>query len=294
MNITSLSERAMLASLNIRRWQAALTDKKVTAEVATNHAVNPTRAGKYRKNAIDTKAPSFEAVVSTASELRNKHYFYTLPWSQDGARILPASIFEKYSEDMRLLRGAFGRAVEGFVQDFPNLEVAARRELNGMYNAADYPTNIAAKFGVDIVFMPLPDAQDFRASLGENAVAEIKEGIEAELQKTMQAAMRDPYERLYGHISRMVERLSDEKAIFRDTLVTGLADLCTILPGLNLTGDERLEDLRKRAERMVTHLDPKDLREVPSVRQNVARDAAEIQRMMASFMGESPSSAEVA
>ena len=63
MNITSLSERAMLASLNIRRWQAALTDKKVSAEVATNHAVNPTRAGKYRKNAIDTKAPSFEAVV---------------------------------------------------------------------------------------------------------------------------------------------------------------------------------------------------------------------------------------
>jgi len=290
MNITSLSERAMLASLNIRRWQAALTDKKVTAEVATNHAVNPTRAGKYRKNAIDTKAPSFEAVVGAASELRNKHYFYTLPWSQDGARILPASIFEKYSEEMRLLRGAFGRAVQGFVEDFPNLKVAARRELNGMYNEADYPTNIAAKFGVDIVFMPLPDAQDFRASLGENAVAEIKEGIEAELQKTMQAAMRDPYERLYGHISRMVERLSDEKAIFRDTLVTGLADLCTILPGLNLTGDERLEDLRRRAERMVTDLDPKDLREVPHVRRRIARDAAEIQRMMAGFMGQMNSS----
>ena len=45
MNITSLSERAMLASLNIRRWQAALTDKKITAEVATNHAVNPTPRG---------------------------------------------------------------------------------------------------------------------------------------------------------------------------------------------------------------------------------------------------------
>ena len=35
----------MLASLNIRRWQAALTDKKITAEVATNHAVNANRAG---------------------------------------------------------------------------------------------------------------------------------------------------------------------------------------------------------------------------------------------------------
>ena len=291
MNMTTLSERAMLASLNIRRWQAALTDKKITAEVATHHAVNATRAGKYRKNAIDTKAPSFEAVVSAASELRNKHYFYTLPWSQDGARILPASIFEDYSAEMRMLRGTFDRAVRGFVENFPLLKVAAKRELNGMYNEADYPTNIGTKFGVDIVFMPLPDAKDFRATLPEHAVTEIKEGIQAELHKSVETAMRDPYERLYGHIARMVERLSDKKAVFRDTLVTGLADLCAILPGLNLTGDERLEDLRKRAEKMIAHVDPKDLREVPSVRQSVARQAAEIQSLMAGFMGQTASEA---
>ena len=248
MIITSLSERAMLASLNIRRWQAALTDKKITAEVATHHAVNDTRR-KVSQKCDRYQGTELRSRGEYRIGLRNKHYFYTLPWGQDGARILPASIFEKYSEDMRTLRGAFGRAVQGFVATFES-KVAARRELNGMYNEADYPTNIAAKFGVDIVFMPLPDAQDFRASLNQNAVAEIKEGIQAELQKTMHAAMRDPYERLYGHISRMVERLSDKKAIFRDTLVTGLADLCAILPGLNLTGDERLDELRKRAERM--------------------------------------------
>ncbi len=84
---------------------------------------------------------------------------------------------------------------------------------------------------------------------------------------------------------------SDTKAVFRDTLVTGLADLCAILPALNLTGDERLEELRKRAERMIAHVDPQDLREVPSVRQSVARQAAEIQNMMASFMGQTTSEA---
>jgi len=89
----------------------------------------------------------------------------------------------------------------------------------------------------------------------------------------------------------MVERLSDRKAVFRDTLVTGLADLCAILPGLNLTGDERLEELRKRAERMIAHVDPQDLRDTPSVRQSVARQAAEIHSMMASFMGQTTSEA---
>jgi hypothetical protein len=290
MTTNALSERAMLASLNIRRWSPALTDKKITHEVATSHAVSEKRAGKYRKNAIDVKAPSFQAVVSAASELRNQHYFYTLPWSQDGARILPSAVFEKYSDEMRKLRLTFDKSVQGFVDDYPRLMLVAKRELNGMYNQADYPTNIAAKFGVDIAFMPMPDSQDFRASLSESAVSEIKKGIEAELQKTTQLAMHEPYERLYTHISRMVERLSDKKAIFRDTLVTGLADLCAILPGLNLMGDPQLDDLRKRAESLIANIDPQDLRDVPAVRRDVARKAAEIQSIMAPLMGGAASS----
>lgn len=290
MTTNALSERAMLASLNIRRWSPALTDKKITHEVATSHAVSEKRAGKYRKNAIDVKAPSFQAVVSAASELRNQHYFYTLPWSQDGARILPSAVFEKYSNEMRKLRLTFDKSVQGFVDDYPRLMLVAKRELNGMYNQADYPTNIAAKFGVDIAFMPMPDSQDFRASLSESAVSEIKKGIEAELQKTTQLAMHEPYERLYRHISRMVERLSDKQAIFRDTLVTGLADLCAILPGLNLMGDPQLDDLRKRAESLIANVDPQDLRDVPAVRRDVARKAAEIQSIMAPLMGGAASS----
>ena len=61
--------------------------------------------------------------------------------------------------------------------------------------------------------------------------------------------------------------------------------------GVGFTGDERLEELRKRAERMIAHVDPQDLREVPSVRQSVARQAAEIQSLMASVMGQTSSEA---
>jgi hypothetical protein len=140
--------------------------------------------------------------------------------------------------------------------------------------------------------MPLPDSQDFRASLSGDTVADIKKDIQMELEKTTQLAMREPYERLYNHISRIVMRLSDKEGVFRDTLITGLADLCAILPGLNLTGDPQLEDLRKRAERMIANLDPQDLRDRPSVRRDVAREAAQIQHLMAGFMG--PASAEAA
>lgn len=139
--------------------------------------------------------------------------------------------------------------------------------------------------------MPLPDSEDFRASLTDDTVADIKKDIQAELQKSTQLAMREPYERLYIHISRIVTRLSDKKAVFRDTLITGLADLCAILPGLNLTRDPELENLRKRAEKMIAHVHPQELRDHPSVRRDVAAQAAQIQHSMAAFMGAAPSEA---
>src|SRR5215469_8911435 len=143
MSINVLAARALLVTLNIHRWQAARTDKKITAEVATTHAVSEKRAGRYRKNAINVESPSFKAVVSAASELRAKHYFYTLPWTQEGARILTTAMFDEYSREMRVLRAAFEKAVQAFVSDLPNLKEAAKVELNGLYNESDYPTDIA-------------------------------------------------------------------------------------------------------------------------------------------------------
>src|SRR5579859_6344982 len=128
----NLNERAMLASLTVSRWQATLTDKKITSEVATAHNVTERRAGRYRKYAIDVSAPTFKAVVSAASDIRHKHYFHTLPWGQDGARILTAKNFETYSADMRKLRLAFEAAADAFADDYPRLHDNAKAELNGM------------------------------------------------------------------------------------------------------------------------------------------------------------------
>lgn len=283
--MSRLQDRAMLASVSIRRWLATRTDKKVSAEVAANHKVRERRAGHYRKHAIDVEAPSFQAVVAAAGALRHKHYELTLPWGQDGARILTATMFEQYSTEIRHKRAAFDAAVAEFVRDYPRLWANARAELNGLYDARDYPTNIAAKFGVDVSIMPLPDAEDFRVKLTSDVTNEIKANINAELERTTAAAMREPYERLHDHITRMVERLSDPKGVVRETLITGLADLCAILPGLNLTNDPQLDDLRKRAEAMIAGVNADQIRESDTIRTSIATKAAEIQDLMSGLMG---------
>jgi hypothetical protein len=284
--MSTLSERAMLSSLHISMWSATRTDKKASAEIADTHAISTKRAGHYRKHAINVEAPSFKAVRAAGAVLRVRHYYWTLPWAADGVRILPAANFDKYSQEMRALRSAFGIAANEFIRDYPALKAAARSELNGLYDENDYPKRIAGKFAIDHAILPWPEAADFRANLPQGDLDEIRRGITEEMERTTALAMRDPYERLYSHISRMVKQLSNPEGIIRETLVTGLAELCTVLPGLNIANDANLEDMRKRAESLVVGLDATCLRDHPGIRADVAKRATEIQDLMAAFMGE--------
>lgn len=285
MSTHDLTERAMLTNLHIHTWGATRTDKKVTAAVAKQHAVSEKRAGRYQKHAINIEAPEFRAVRSAAGELRVRHYFYTNRWSDDGARILPAKLFEEYTREIRRLRGEFQKAVDAFIKAYPTLVTQAKTELNGLFCASDYPADISKKYGVELVIMPLPDAEDFRMDLPKAELNEIREGIEKELERTMGIAMQEPYERLFKHVTRMVQRLENPDGVFRDTLVTGLAELCSILPALNITNDVRLDHLRKRAEEMIEGVSAQMIRDSPKLRADVTEKAAQIHGMMAGFMG---------
>lgn len=281
----SIQSRAMLASLTISRWSATRTDKRVTEEVAQRNHVDAKRAGYYRKHAIDKDTPSLRAVTSAASALRTRHNYWTLPWGQDGSRILPAANFDKYSADMRMLRNEFDRAVSLFVADYPALAAQARSELGSLFDSADYPSDIQSKFACEVSIMPLPDAEDFRVDLPDDALVDIRANITRELEKTTAEAMKEPYTRLFEHVHRMVEKLRDPEGIFRDTLVTGLHEICDVLPGLNITGDEALDQFRQRAVEMIDGLDPDKLRKESDTRRSVADVASQIESDMAAFMG---------
>src|ERR1700738_3740956 len=84
---TNLSRKAMLAMLQIKKWAAKKHDKRASQEVATNHGAS-TLAGAYRKNMLPSQSSALEDVQKACDEARTFHYQNTLPWGQDGSRIL--------------------------------------------------------------------------------------------------------------------------------------------------------------------------------------------------------------
>lgn len=273
-------------------WSARKLDRRVTEQVAADHGA-ASDAGRYNKALLAKDA--LAGVVTAANAARSLHYARTLPWLDDGARILPAAAYSDFAPRMARIRDEFLAAVDSFVSAYPSYVADARVRLNGMFNAADYPepAEIRDRFGFDVRVFPVPDARDFRVQIGDAAADAIREEVERCTREALESAMRDAWQRVAESVGRMAERLraykpgadgSRAEGIFRDSLVENVRDLAGILPGLNLTGNP---DLARVAERMARELaahDAADLRESDVLRKATAESAESILADVAAYM----------
>ena len=283
--ISSLSQKAMLVGITIHAWQARKYDRKISIEVAEQHAAT-NDAGRFNKHLLPGNAESYEAVHKKAREFRSFYYANTLPWSKDGQRILPTANYETFSEGVRRFRRELHLLVEQFLTEYPILKEDARVLLNGMFNEQDYPAieEMRTKFAVKVETLPLPSADDFRVALAEAEVSRIQREIETRLQREIENAHRDLWNRLHNAVDNMVVRLKDPTGKFHDTLVGNLQELVELIPKLNFTDDRHLESIRRQcAETLAVHA-PQSLRDDMALRAKVAAQAQEISAWMDAYM----------
>jgi hypothetical protein len=157
----SLSSRAMLCSLSISMWSARKHDPEASEEIAQRHGAQAD-AGRYHKVLLPKEA--LAEIHKIVSEARQEHYFMTLPWDDNGYRVLPAAAYMDHTEKMRALSNRFTPAVEALVHQFGQLVEEAKGRLGGLFRPGDYPApdELRSKFSFETKVMPLPDAADFR------------------------------------------------------------------------------------------------------------------------------------
>jgi len=282
MNIT---EKAMLVRLSISQWTARRFDLKATNHVITDYGAKKD-SGRFNKMLVDVDA--VKTYQKAANEARTFHYENTLPWGDDDSRILPAKNYIPYTKKMRKFRESFEKAVADFVEMYPGLIDRAQNDLNGLFNAKDYPSafDLPGKFNFAVNVIPIPAAGDFRVSLADDEIDQIKSDIEARVRDAISAAMRDAWDRLFKVVKHMADKLKDQKAIFRDSLIGNISELCDILPRLNLTDDPNLKKIIRDVKQSLAGLDPEVLRK-HEIDRRVASDQAEgILKKMAAYVGE--------
>lgn len=279
----NLTETAMIANLSISQWTARKYDKGVSKKVEDEY--NAHDAGRFNKILVAKEA--INEIQKVASETRIFHYANTLPWSDNGDRILPAMNFYDYSDGIRERHEKFDEVVHKFIQSYPELKEDAKIRLNGMFKELDYPNveEIKTKFNYIISFSPVPDSKDFRVSLKDDVIDKIKKEIDDRRTLLETNAMKDLWKRVYDTINHMIERLKDEKSIFRDSLISNVADICQLLPKLNIGNDENLIQMGKEIENKLLGVEPETLRKDKGTRKEICGTAEDILNKMKGYLG---------
>ncbi len=244
--MSSLQSKAMLTTLSISQWTARKQDKKVTNEVESSHGAHD--AGKFHKSLVNKEL--LDPIAKIASRARDYHYNMTLPWSNSGQYLLPSALFVEYTTKFRGFKAEFEKAVNTMVSSYPAEVQEARNRLGTMYNPGDYPdpSELYMRFGIKTEFTPIPDGDDFRLTVSAEDQAELRASVVEAIHERQAAAVKATYGRIRDVVSKVEERLSDPKAIFKDSLITNVSDLCAVLGGLNITDDPVIESLRQDIE----------------------------------------------
>ena len=90
----NLTHDAMLVSLRITAWSGRLYDRQASNHVAAQHDAAAS-AGRYNKRLLPKAA--FAALTATVSEARAQHYANSLPWDDQGSRLLTVANYEAYA-----------------------------------------------------------------------------------------------------------------------------------------------------------------------------------------------------
>jgi hypothetical protein len=275
-NIAGVARAAMLVDLNISTYSGRKQDKTTQEEVTRSHNAGSKQAASVYKN-LFANCPELIAITKFQARARAEHYRLTLPWSDNGSRLLPTASLLDYTATMGKYQTEFDQLVAAFVAKYDTLVAAAAFQLGTLFDRDEYLSSdaVARRFYMGLSYTPLPSSGDFRLDIESEVQADLIMQYEERTKTLLAKANQDAWTRLHTVLSKLSDRLivdeDGKKNVFHDTIVTNAEELCDLLKALNVTGDADLERARRRLQDAMQGVTPKELRDELSTRLDVKR-----------------------
>ena len=253
----SLINEALLAVLNIRKWSGRRFDLDASNWVNAKYNADKDAARVNKRVVPKSFLAPIESVTVRA---RNTLKGVTLPWLDNGARMLPAISYFDVLTDIGVIRSAFDQEVRNLLDVYEPMKAASKLMLGGMYDEATFPTpdELRSKFSMELTCPPLPSASDFRITSITNT-----EQMVDEYEKTMASVITNTrtflVDKLCGTVAMSLHKLRTLKRI-HPVVLTDILTACADTQKLNVIKDPLIKDTAVELQRKVSTIDIKWLR----------------------------------
>jgi len=277
----SIKNECMVVTLQISMWTGHRLDKAASAKI-TREAGAADDAARVNKHLVAKE--TIKPIQTAANAIRSHLYDKTMPWKDNGDRLLTRTIYPSFIEEHERLVAVYNDAVETFLtKDYLAARERAEFRMGDMFNPNDYPsvTTLRYRFGVVLDVDAVTDGSDFRVDISDKADRAVE--LERRKNERLSKAMVHLWDRLADTLGHFADKMSSD-AIFRNSTIKNLEELVEMIPGMNILNDPQLDAIRQKIADNLTGYEPDDLRKKPEVRSAVAAQANQIMADMRGFM----------
>jgi predicted secreted Zn-dependent protease len=97
--------------------------------------------------------------------------------------------------------------------------------------------------------------------------------------------MREAWDRVRDVVQKAHDKLSQPEAVFRDSLIENIREMCAVMPSLNIADDPHLEAVRRELEGKFASIVPDQLRNSVTFREDTSHQMKDILDKMSALYG---------
>jgi hypothetical protein len=243
------------------------------------------------KKLIDTSHSAFKACTSLRSQVQQFWRSMTVPYPEPGIRLIRRDDISLFDVKLTSFQQELAEAVANLDAHYAELKSAARRRLGQLYSAGDYPATLSGLFQVSWDY-PNLDPPSYLQQLSPALFEEESRRVAARFDEAIALAETAFTEELSKLISHLAERLSGSEdgkpKIFRDSAIENLTEFFGRFRHLNVRSNAELDSLVEQAQRVVRNVEPQQLRDNQSLRQQIASQLAGVQSQVEGLLVDRP------
>jgi hypothetical protein len=243
------------------------------------------------KKLLDTRHPAFKAVSGARGRMLSYWKGISLPYPEAGIRLIRQDDIGAFNVQMTTLKAELQEAVSQLNEHYAELQSAARERLGRLFNSADYPESLNGLFAVEWDF-PSVEPPEYLRQLSPELYRQESQRIAARFDEAIRLAEETFTAELAKLVSHLTERLSGQEdgkpKIFRDSAVENLSEFIQRFRALNVGSSEQLEQLVNQVQNVVRGVEPQQLRDMQSLRQQVATQLSGVQATLDGLMVDRP------